>query len=97
MPGKPDESLLWEKVEVGRDAAQGSADRATEKSRYCADGSLTGRNWGTDPIDPYQRHDRRDEPATTGGRSSRSAAPASRGPREAGTGIAIDAFRAAEA
>ena len=52
VPGKPDESLLWEQVESGEmpPKAPLSSEEKAVLRRWIADGA----SWGTDPIDPYQ-------------------------------------------
>jgi Protein of unknown function (DUF1553)/Protein of unknown function (DUF1549)/Concanavalin A-like lectin/glucanases superfamily/Planctomycete cytochrome C len=52
VPGKPDESLLWEQVESGEmpPKAPLSSEEKAVLRRWIADGAT----WGTDPIDPYQ-------------------------------------------
>ena len=52
VPGKPEESLLWEKVESGEMPPK-SALADAEKSAL-KDWIAGGAHWGTDPIDPYQ-------------------------------------------
>jgi hypothetical protein len=52
VPGKPDESPLWERIEAGEmppDSPLPEAEKAVLR-RWIADGA----RWGTDPIDPYQ-------------------------------------------
>ncbi|HWE36246.1 MAG TPA: PSD1 and planctomycete cytochrome C domain-containing protein [Isosphaeraceae bacterium] len=52
VPGKPEESPLWEKVEAGEmppKAPLPEAERAVLR-RWIASGAV----WGTDPIDPYR-------------------------------------------
>ena len=52
VPGKPDESLLWEQVESGEMPPK-SPLPAGEKAAL-RDWIAAGAGWGTDPIDPYQ-------------------------------------------
>ena len=78
VPGKPEESLLWEKVD-GRDAAEEAACREAEKAAL-KDWIAGGAHWGTDPIDPFRSRPP-GGPAATGGRCSRSGGRASGGRR----------------
>ena len=52
IAGKPDESLLWERVDLGEMPPK-SPLADTEKSVLRA-WLAAGAGWGTDPIDPYQ-------------------------------------------
>ncbi len=61
VPGKPDESLLWERVESGEmppNAPLPDAEKVALR-QWIASGAV----WGSDPIDPYQ--------VTTGRRAGR--------------------------
>jgi hypothetical protein len=52
VPGKPGESLLWERVEAGEMPPKSPLD-AGEKAAI-RDWIASGASWGIDPIDPYQ-------------------------------------------
>ena len=52
VPGKSDESLLWEQVESGEMPPKVTLS-AQEKASL-RDWIAAGASWGTDPIDPYQ-------------------------------------------
>lgn len=52
VPGKPDDSLLWERVDTDEMPPKSpltAAERAVLRQWIA-----TGAPWGTDPIDPYQ-------------------------------------------
>jgi hypothetical protein len=52
VPGKPDESLLWERIDNDEMPPKSSLP-AAEKT-VIRDWIASGAPWGTDPIDPYQ-------------------------------------------
>jgi Protein of unknown function (DUF1553)/Protein of unknown function (DUF1549)/Planctomycete cytochrome C len=52
VPGKPEESSLWERVESGEMPPKVALP--AEEKRLIRDWIASGAGWGTDPIDPYQ-------------------------------------------
>ncbi len=68
VPGKPEESLLWEQLESDEMPPK-SPLTPLEKSTIKA-WIASGANWGTDPVDPYQATTHR-RAGATGGLSSR--------------------------
>ena len=74
VPGKPEESLLWERVCVRRNAAEVAA--APRTRRRCSESGSPQARAGAPIRSTPSRRPRRAGPAATGGRFSRSARPA---------------------
>ena len=52
VPGKPEDSLLWERVRS--DEMPPKTPLPTSEKTLLRSWLAAGANWGTDPIDPYQ-------------------------------------------